>query len=326
MAFRSPDYLDYSAEPALPGMTPLLTNVPESAESAAGMGRDVYFLSDRPETEEFLKTQAPSYKFLLRDEQGIQERTPKKPSESELDAFQAWKKFKPSLINQLGYDPEKVNPEEETMNARQRFLDKQFSGMTSYEINSIPASQINRIYSEADKYAKAAGRRAEMMARTGSAYRTMFFEQYGKQLESKRKMKEKQAELSTKAAEKAEAAREKELQRKEESEKKLIDTATARAQRDPRFLKADTIEERETIISEYIQMAKRGRAGELPAPKEKVTPPKGKISEEMYADPKYREFFRERLAMAAGLVKDPLKNKEKVKEQFKQILMREGYF
>ena len=323
MAFQNPDLLDYSAKE---GMTPMLTNVPESAQAAAGMGRDVYFLSDRPETEQFLQTQATPYKFLLRDKASIQEKTPQQPTGQEVDAFRAWKDFKPSLQKTLGYDPESINPAEEEMKARNNFLEKQFGGMTSYDINAIPHNQINRIYSEADKYAKAAGRRAEMMAQTGAGYRKMFFEQHAKDLESRRRTTEKQLELSQKYTEAEQVRKEKEQERKDLAESRTIDNATRRAQIDPRWTKAETIAERENLISEYVKLAEKAQRKELAPPKEKVIPPKGKLSDEIYNDPKYHDFFAERLAMAAGLVKDPLKNKEKVREEFKKILTREGYF
>jgi len=95
---------------------PMLTNIPKSAEAAAGRGQDVYFLSDRPETEQFLAERMPAtpYKQVLRSAQG----KPFVDEDQLMDAVQKGKKF-------LGFNPmEPPNPGQVAQEAYQKYFDR----------------------------------------------------------------------------------------------------------------------------------------------------------------------------------------------------------
>jgi hypothetical protein len=96
---------------------PMLTNIPQSAETAAGRGQDVYFLSDRPETEQFLAERTPErpYKRVLRD---VRASKPFVDEDQLMDAVEKGKKF-------LGFNPmEPPNPGQVAQEAYQKYFDR----------------------------------------------------------------------------------------------------------------------------------------------------------------------------------------------------------
>lgn len=102
---------------------PMLTNIPQTAETATGRGQDVYFLSDRPETEQFLAERTPGrpYKQVLRDVHA----KPFIDEDQLLDAMQKGKKF-------LGFNPmEPPNPGQVAQEAYQKYFDR--VSRTQYE-------------------------------------------------------------------------------------------------------------------------------------------------------------------------------------------------
>lgn len=90
------------------GDTPLLTNVREHADVAAGQGRDVYFTGEEGEES---PEQDKNYKFAYYPKEGAP--PGQKPSDDELDFFEKRKTFMSRAKEQLGFDPDALNPDEE---------------------------------------------------------------------------------------------------------------------------------------------------------------------------------------------------------------------
>ena len=179
---------------------PMLTNIPKTAEAAAERGQDIYFLSDRPETEEFLaeKTPARPYKKVLRDVRAT------RPSEEDLTGMEAWKEFKEGYLSkQAGfYDPDEINPPAQGQKARQDYIESFFRGKTRQEIDVIDPGMVNKIYKEADRLAKAEETKATWTRRNALEIKTKFLADW--------KERRKEIEAAGKEAEKAAAAKEKE--------------------------------------------------------------------------------------------------------------------
>jgi len=131
----------------------MLTNIPETAEKATGMGQDVYFLSDRPETEQFLAEKTPQrpYKRVLRDVRAT------KPTEEDLTGLDAWKEFKEGYLSkQPGYaDSDEINPPAQAQKARQTYLEGFFRGKSKPEIDTLDPAYVQKLYKEADRISKA---------------------------------------------------------------------------------------------------------------------------------------------------------------------------
>ena len=129
---------------------PMLTNIPKAAEEAAGRGQDVYFLSDRPETEEFLAAKTPErpYKQVLRDVRAA------KPPEDALLLSEARRDFGANEGQKmLGFNPNQPpNPGEIAQTAR----DKYFKLATPEQIQGWDEKTQRLHYSEAEKRGKAA--------------------------------------------------------------------------------------------------------------------------------------------------------------------------
>ena len=129
---------------------PMLTNIPETAETAQRAGSEVYFLSDRPETEEFLAQrfdQRP-YKQVLRDIRSS------KPAEDQLLLSEARRDFGANEGQKmLGFNPNSPpNPGEIAQAAR----DKYFNLATPEQIQGWDEKTRKLHYSEAEKRGKAA--------------------------------------------------------------------------------------------------------------------------------------------------------------------------
>lgn len=90
------------------GDTDLLTNVREHADVAAGQGRDVYFTGEEG-TEQ--PAQDKNYKFSYYPKEGVP--PGQKPSDDELDFFEKRKTFLGRAKEQIGFDPDTMNPDEE---------------------------------------------------------------------------------------------------------------------------------------------------------------------------------------------------------------------
>ena len=132
--------------------TPMLTNIPETAEEAVAAGQPTYFLSDRPETEEFLETfPGRPYKRILRD---VRER---RPTKDQLSFSQAWNDFKGQNLETLfgGQDPDMINPTLQSQNARNKYLQDVFGSLPQSQINAMDPAQISAYTKEAERQGKA---------------------------------------------------------------------------------------------------------------------------------------------------------------------------
>jgi len=162
---------------------PMLTNLPKTAESAAERGQDVYFLSDRPETEQFLAEKVPeqSYKKVLRDVRAT------RPTEEDLSGMEAWKDFKEKhLVGQLGFDPDTLNPGEAAIKARDEFIRQNFGNKTKYEMDMMNPKLVEKIYKEAERIGKAEETKATWMRRSGIEIRDKFLADW-KEMQKERK-------------------------------------------------------------------------------------------------------------------------------------------
>lgn len=154
-----------------PAEPPVLTNIPSTAESAFRRGADVYFLSDRPETEEFLaRTPERAYKSVLRDVRGV------KPPQEGVDLVGEWNQFKQELIPQIGFDPDQINPADQAMKARQKFLDQTFGGMPKWQLDTMDPKRVTAIYKEADNVSKAEQMKAQVLLEQGQKMKAQFFQ------------------------------------------------------------------------------------------------------------------------------------------------------
>ena len=151
---------------------PMLTNIPTSAEEAAGRGQDVYFLSDRPETEQFLAEKTPErpYKRVLRDVRSV------RPSEEDLTGMEAWNDFKNNYLSkQAGfYDPDDINPATQAQKAREDYVAGFFRGKSRGEIDAMDPKTVTNIYKEADRLAKAEETKATWTRRNGLEIKNRF--------------------------------------------------------------------------------------------------------------------------------------------------------
>ena len=163
---------------------PMLTNIPKTAEAAAERGQDIYFLSDRPETEQFLAEKMPErpYKKVLRDVRGT------RPSEEDLTGMEAWKEFKEEYLSkQAGfYDPDEINPPAQGQKARQDYLEGFFRGKSKQEIDAIDPNYVNKLYKEADRLAKAEETKATWTRRNALEIKTKFLADW-KEIQKERK-------------------------------------------------------------------------------------------------------------------------------------------
>lgn len=129
---------------------PMLTNIPETAEQAQAAGADVYFLSDRPETEEFLARKTPErpYKQILRDVRST------RPSEDQMLLSEARRDFGGNEGQKmLGFDPNyPPNPGEIAKTAR----DQYFNLATPDQMQAWDEKTLKLHYAEAEKRGKAA--------------------------------------------------------------------------------------------------------------------------------------------------------------------------
>jgi hypothetical protein len=149
---------------------PMLTNIPQTAESAAGQGADVYFLSDTPQTEQFLKTGEPKpYKYVLHDVPGP------RPSESQMSLTDAWKDFSTNEFSkQFGFDPNKVNPGEMGQKAYDKYIQDNIGHLAPQQVGLLDPKYLKSIYSVADKQRTEGNRIGVGMLRQADQIRQLF--------------------------------------------------------------------------------------------------------------------------------------------------------
>lgn len=172
---------------------PMLTNVPETAETAWGRGQDVYFLSDRPETETHLaemaqKTPERPYKQVLRDVRSV------RPSEDQMLLSEAQRDFGANEGQKmLGFDPNAPpNPGEVAKATR----DQYFNLATPDQIQAWDEKTRKLHYSEAEKRGKAAYQEAIGKVNAAKNVLSMFEKSWTerqKQVNEEKKRVEEQA-------------------------------------------------------------------------------------------------------------------------------------
>ncbi len=190
------NYSPFQAEQLPPeeqAQVPMLTNIPETAESAWGRGQDVYFLSDRPETEEHLaqmaqKTPERAYKQVLRDVRSV------RPSEDQLLLSEARRDFGANEgAKMLGFDPNNPpNPGEVAKAAR----DQYFNLATPEQIQTWDEKTLKLHYSEADKRGKAAYQEAMGKVNAAKNVLSMFDKSW---TERQRQIREEQKRVEEQA-------------------------------------------------------------------------------------------------------------------------------
>ena len=144
--------LDYGDEEEGLSSTPMLTNIPETATESERAGQPVYFLSDRPETEEFLRGREQSgaepYRRVLRD-------VPyRRPTTEQLSLVEAWKEFADNEGTRImrGIHPDKINPGVMAKEIRDKFL----SQYSPSDISKWDQKTRELYFKEADKEAEFA--------------------------------------------------------------------------------------------------------------------------------------------------------------------------
>lgn len=161
-------YQSEQLSPEEQAKVPYLTNIPESAEAATGRGQDVYFLSDRPETEQFLAQKSPErpYKQVLRDVRAT------RPPEGEMLLSEARRDFGANEGKKmLGFDPtQSPNPGEAAQAARDKYLNL----ATPQQMRSWDEKTKKLHYSEADKQGKSAYQDAINKAKQAHDVLSMF--------------------------------------------------------------------------------------------------------------------------------------------------------
>lgn len=184
--------VDRSLSPEEQSQVPMLTNMPETAQTAWGRGQEVYFLSDTPETEQHLATMAQKtperpYKQVLRDVRAI------RPSEDQMLLSEARRDFGANEGQKmLGFDPNNPpNPGEIAKAAR----DQYFNLAPPDQIQSWDEKTRKLHYSEAEKRGKVAYQEAMAKVNEAKNVMSMFEKSWSerqKQVNAERKRVEEQ--------------------------------------------------------------------------------------------------------------------------------------
>ena len=204
----------------------VLTNVEDTAKEAKSEGKAVKYIAPDTATAKSLQGE---YETVIgpRDvyARDTWEEPKKKPTDGDLLAMDEWPKFKKLAIENIGFDPDKIDPEAAMKEAAQGYLITNHYG--DFVTNKTTPAQLKAAEAAATKaYTMAHNKKSEGLQML-RFFEGKFYDSVNKEYERRRQEKETQRKEARE--EKRDIAKEvkeerRDLEREEKEEKKTIET------------------------------------------------------------------------------------------------------